>query len=405
MKRRKLALLIVPIILLAFVSCEGEIFSTISDFMGKTGENVLVSGGLVSVNTQQVDAVSQSIATLASDDGTLDDEKVTQVKEDLKVVLDSPQKTETLKTDLAKPIEEGSDNETVAAALKTKIDNAIEDLDLGDDFEFSIDTEADLLVATLIVDIANKVEDLDEDDEDYEEKLIQLASDALFVVEVIKAVSPTGMVDLESAVNDLLKSFTDDRSARATARSEGEDDDDFADILEQYIIPILKPVLIATDSSKNGSIEVEELKVMTRDYALMRKSYEDSAPGLVKQDGTINKQMKLSNLIDYALSVVFSTGNRLLADYESVGDGNGDKLLGFLNDVWDFIRAYENDDTTEISEYLNTDDIDGIGDAFETYSGTDAWEKVQDTLLSISRAIPKNSAVTEMLEEFFADEE
>ena len=402
-----------PIILLAFVSCEGDIFDTISDFMGQAGENVLVTGGLVSVNTQQVDAVSQSVSTLASvDEGTgevtITEETMTQVKEDLKNVLDSPQKTEALKTDLAKPIEEGSDNETVAVALKTKIDTAIEDLDLGEDFEFSIETEADLLVATLIVDIANKVEALGDDPD--EDDLLALASDALFVVEVIKSVSPTGMVDLESAVSDLLKSFTDDRSARATARSEGDDDEDFAEILEQYIIPILKPVLIATDSSKDGIISVEELKVMTRDYALMRKSYEDSAPGLVKldEDGTtvlkINKPMKLSNLIDYALSVVFSTGNRLLVDYTSTRE-NGDKLLGFLNDVWDFIRAYELDDAAEITEYLNTDDIEAIGTALETYSESPAWTTVENTLLSISRAIPRNSALTEMLEEFFADEE
>jgi len=207
MKRRKLAFLIVPIILLAFVSCEGDIFGTISDFMGQTGENVLVSGGLVGVNTQQVDAVSQSVSTMADENGDPDPEKVTQVKEDLKNVLDSPKKTEALKTDLAKDISDES--QTTADNLKTKLNDMKADLGIDDaDLDFEIKTEADLLVATLIVDIANNFGDLDEDDED---QLIALASEALFVVEVIKAVSPTGMVDLDDAVNDLLTSFLNDQ--------------------------------------------------------------------------------------------------------------------------------------------------------------------------------------------------
>ena len=208
MKRRKLAFLIVPIILLAFVSCEGDIFGTISDFMGQTGENVLVSGGLVGVNTQQVDAVSQSVSTMADENGDPDPEKVTQVKEDLKNVLDSPKKTEALKTDLAKDIS-GESQTTTAGKLETQLDGIKADLGIDDaDLDFKIKTEADLLVATLIVDIANNFGDLDEDDED---QLIALASEALFVVEVIKAVSPTGMVDLDDAVNDLLTSFLNDQ--------------------------------------------------------------------------------------------------------------------------------------------------------------------------------------------------
>jgi len=59
------------------------------------------------------------------------------------------------------------------------------------------------------VDIANKVEALE--DESDEDVLLALASDALFVVEVIKAVSPTGMVDLDDAVNDLFTSFLNDQ--------------------------------------------------------------------------------------------------------------------------------------------------------------------------------------------------
>lgn len=208
MKRRKLAFLIVPIILLAFVSCEGDIFGTISDFMGQTGENVLVSGGLVGVNTQQVDAVSQSVSTMADENGDPDPEKVTQVKEDLKNVLDSPKKIEALKTDLAKDIS-GESQTTTAGKLETQLDGIKADLGIDDaDLDFKIKTEADLLVATLIVDIANNFGDLDEDDED---QLIALASEALFVVEVIKAVSPTGMVDLDDAVNDLLTSFLNDQ--------------------------------------------------------------------------------------------------------------------------------------------------------------------------------------------------
>ena len=202
-----------PIILLAFVSCEGDIFGTISDFMGQTGENVLVSGGLVGVNTQQVDAVSQSVSTLASVDEetgevTITEETMTQVKEDLKNVLDSPKKIEALKTDLAKDIS-GESQTTTAGKLETQLDGIKADLGIDDaDLDFKIKTEADLLVATLIVDIANNFGDLDEDDED---QLIALASEALFVVEVIKAVSPTGMVDLDDAVNDLLTSFLNDQ--------------------------------------------------------------------------------------------------------------------------------------------------------------------------------------------------
>jgi hypothetical protein len=100
MRRKLLALLIVPIVLVAFISCEGDIFGTISNFMEATSSNVLVEGGIATVDNSQVDAVGDSITgILALDESDPDydaafDAEVESTKEELAEVLESPAKIE-----------------------------------------------------------------------------------------------------------------------------------------------------------------------------------------------------------------------------------------------------------------------------------------------------------------------
>ena len=67
MRKKLIGFLLVPVLLLAIVSCDGDIFGTISDFMGQTGANVYVDGGLVQVDTSQGATVSNALAGLSTD--------------------------------------------------------------------------------------------------------------------------------------------------------------------------------------------------------------------------------------------------------------------------------------------------------------------------------------------------
>jgi hypothetical protein len=410
MRRKLLALLIVPIVLVAFISCEGDIFGTISNFMEATSSNVLVEGGIATVDNSQVDAVGDSITgILALDESDPDydaafDAEVESTKEELAEVLESPAKIEALKTDLT--------SKTVAPEdIPTKVSDGIAEIETELGIDIEIENEADLLVATLIVSITDdpiidKLKSGDDLTEEEEEQALALVDEAMQVVEVVKALSPTGTVELESAVADLLASFTggEDRS-RAISR-EGEDPP-IDEILSDYVIPVLDPVLAAMDTNKNGTIETAELQIMIRDYGVMRRAYESMAPGLIRKvDGSIRNPKKLSDLINYALSVVFTSGKTLLDGAYTPNPLADNEFFLFIQALKEYVEAYDEsaDPTALFNEKFADFNLETIGTNLDTFTGdTTKWTKIKDTILNISRAIPKNTALTEMLEDAFAD--
>ena len=369
MKRKLWAFLLVPIILIAFVSCEGDIFGTITNFMDQTSQNVLVSSGMVTVDTAQVDAVADSVSTVValntnqpatfdSTDSSFDQAAVDayneafttaveETKTQLKEVLESPAKVEELKEQLSATV--------VAADVPVKVSQAVDQIKTDLDIDFEIETEADLLVATLIVSVMDSptFTALQNDPDSVSETdAAALVADALQVVDVVKAISPTGTIELDSAVNDLLNSFLGGED-RAVSRVEVVGDgEDWGAILSDYIVPIINPVLDAMDTSGNGSIEESELRGMVRDYGVMRRGYERMAPGLVRGNGTIRNQKKLSDLINYALSVIFSSGRTLLDGY-TVSTTDND-FLEFLRDVQAYLTAYETNPEADFESYIDT---------------------------------------------------
>lgn len=422
MKRKLWAFLLVPIILIAFVSCEGDIFGTITNFMDQTSQNVLVSSGMVTVDTAQVDAVADSVSTVValntnqpatfdSTDPSFDQAAVDAYNEDfaaaveetkteLKEVLESPAKIEELKEQLSAPV--------AAADVPVKITEAVEDIETELGIDIEINTEADLLVATLIVSVMDNptfaalTDGDDTNDGDVtEEDIAAMVSDALQVVEVVKALSPTGAIELDTAVNDLLNSFLGGED-RAVSRVEVVDDgEDWGAILSDYIVPIINPVLDAMDTSGNGIIEESELRAMVRDYGVMRRGYERMAPGLVRGDGTIRNQKKLSDLINYALSVIFSSGRTLLDGYTVPTTDND--FLEFLRDVQDYLAAYEDDPEADFDSYIDTTFIStSIEDNYNTVL-TNHGDTIGYTLLNISSAIPKNTMITELIQDYLAE--
>src|SRR5690554_3358023 len=123
MRRRLLAFLLVPFILVAFISCEGDIFGTISDFMGQTSSNVYAENGLVQIDTSQGAAVTESTGSiLALAEPVTDssasgydadavavyeaayEEKVETIKDSITEALTSPTKTEALVEALSEPL-------------------------------------------------------------------------------------------------------------------------------------------------------------------------------------------------------------------------------------------------------------------------------------------------------------
>ncbi len=67
MRKKFMLLIIASIMIVTFVSCEGDIFQSISDFMGGTSTNVLIDGEIVSVPTGNIDDLSETLGSTTTD--------------------------------------------------------------------------------------------------------------------------------------------------------------------------------------------------------------------------------------------------------------------------------------------------------------------------------------------------
>jgi hypothetical protein len=385
MRKKTILLLIIPIILIAIVSCD---LDSLSDFMGSMGGNVLLSSGMVTLDTEANDKIIGSISDLFDDAGNINSAKVDEVKDLLKEIQQSPEKLKDFKSKASEPLGNDVDTDDV----KDKIEDIIKDLDLGVDVEIEITTKADLLVASLIVSMAESVKD-----DMTEEEAKDLINDAILVIETINAVSPVGLIDLGSGMKDLLTEFLDkNRGSRATSRDFS--DNEFEDALNDFIIPMLKPILKAIDTGKDDTISEEELKVAVRDFSMMRKSYETMAKKLLDDNDNALRKLKFTDQINYALSVVFSIGPKVFNDYLNNANTG---FLGFLNDVYVFVM---NPDLDDFDAHFG--DMNAVGDAFNDYL-TDKdkaqFSIIKSTMLNISKSISNNGFLTDKIDEWELD--
>ena len=94
--KKVLLVLVVPILLLAMISCDSDIMGSINAIKGvlePLNENVYINTRLYTVDTSQVEAVNTQIATIVSTPSVAPTEAtITEIKTALTTVLTSPTK-------------------------------------------------------------------------------------------------------------------------------------------------------------------------------------------------------------------------------------------------------------------------------------------------------------------------
>ena len=319
--KKMLLVLVVPILLLALVSCDSDIMGSINAIKGvlePLNENVYVTTGLYTVDTAQVEAVTTQITAVVSNITTNPTDAptpatITEIKTALTTVLTSPTKLTALKDEMSQEagLESTADVSRIQDYLPPSV--AVEDL-----------TKGDLLAAELIYSIAKSdvVNDLKTNPSSVtEEEKLALASDALQVVEVVKQISSIGEVGVDQIVSDLLAQFG--MSGGTSREGESGDDDDQLEFLR----PIGETVVnaIGYDATDPNKIDSANLARFIAGFTIVGASYETIALAL-PNDGI---ELELGDSINYMLSFVFTFANEFL-DPTVVSNASLENVLNYL---------------------------------------------------------------------------
>jgi len=420
MRKHILALLLlVPILLIPLVSCDGDVLGSLSDFMGKAGGNALLESGAVVVDTSQGAAIGDAAGALAGltppvpadPENPTDDElaeeavyeaayetEVKKVKKSITDALGSPTKTKALKEEMGKPIGAGD--------TPKKVKDALTDLNTGleDDDKITLETQGDLVAAILMVEAVEKgkkIADALADTEGVQptdEELLEFVSEALQVIEIVKTVSPANGVSLDALIADLTgdDEFMKElfRGPRAVSR-DGAEDDALA-----YIEPIFDMLIeaIGTDpESEKGHIDPAGLQRLTSNFKIMRETYESMAPVLARS----GEELDLPDVINYALSVIFTEANGFFKSIVVVPLRTEQITFAeALNDVID----WQNDEDSEGPAFI--DEITDWEVQFNGYmeANEDKFEDIKETLEMIVAAVPDSEWLEEALEDFFSED-
>ena len=404
MRKKLIGFLLVPVLLLAIVSCDGDIFGTISDFMGQTGANVYVDGGLVQVDTSQGATVSNALAGLSTDPVPTD----TDSQDYADYVTEYKEQVNTAKTAIVEALVSETKKAAWVEAMSTELpiadDNPIEDIipprvqgivtdfnaaDIGVTIDYDgIQTEGDLIALVLITEFYDSVKNVDFESLEPEEALA-LVSEAQQVIEIVQAISPTGAATLDDILGQLIgDQALLDQLFRGTARSttrEGEDDFDPSTILE----PIFNTIINAIGKGNDGYILLSGLKRMQTNFSMMRIAYEQMAPALAGS----GKALELTDSINYALSVIFTEADAFFAS----ASGNTITFEDAINDIIDWID--DGKDTENPPAF--TDEIPDWGSAIDTYASTNAGKFSTDgskgtvikTIEALLRATPDTNFI------------
>lgn len=203
------------ILTLTFTSCDADMRSQVANLMDNASGNVYLDNGLIEANTEDVEAVSDTVSTIGNEtlSGTLDfggveitvdpredeplapldEEEQAQLEEDLSATFNSPSQTAQLQTEMAGG---ASDEQKDAAGASLylinyvlgQISGGLEADDPLKDVLESIDltpagemTKGDVLLVQMMTNLVSNIGDvLAGDDDPSDEELLSLADDALF---------------------------------------------------------------------------------------------------------------------------------------------------------------------------------------------------------------------------------
>lgn len=375
MKKKLLALLLlVPILLIPIISCEGDALGGLSELMESFGKNSLIKGKIVVPDTSQGAKATEAMSDLAkldkTDEGYADAytaavEEIRKATEEALASKNSA-KAKAFVDKMQTALEEDAPK---PEKVEEKVQELAKDPEHGGlGIDIVIETEGDLLAVILLVDLFEKEEDLENWDLDEDEdKIYEFINEAIQVIDIVKTVSPVNGIKIDDILGDLLIQFMGGGS-----EGDGEDksvsrDGGVGEALAM-VKPILDSVIKAIGVEENGKINDDNLKRMVSSFAIMRSSYEKLANALEK--GSTDKKLSLSDIVNYLLSVVFTEADGIIKDATS-SDGDGKTFK-------DLIEAYiEWDETGNDNVFADFSGLFGDGDA-DLFKGS--LEKAYDVL-------------------------
>ncbi|MBN2861238.1 MAG: hypothetical protein JXK93_13310, partial [Sphaerochaetaceae bacterium] len=143
MKKIMLLILITSLVVVMSVSCEGDIFQSISSFMGHTSENVLIGSGAITPSTENVEAVKTTLAGVTSE-STAED-VADDLRDSIEEILTSESETGSASGLLGDDVAEED--------IPTEVADKMEDLGTELGVDIVIEDEGDLAVAILLTDL------------------------------------------------------------------------------------------------------------------------------------------------------------------------------------------------------------------------------------------------------------
>ena len=380
MRKSLLVLLLVPLVLFTVVSCEGDLFTTISDYMGMTQGNVLIENEIVKLDTSQVDTVTTVVTALFTGTGDPTEQEIQDLRVVLDTVLASPQKTEALKEEMKKPAT-GVTGETKIRLAEYLPD--VPDADL---------TQGDILAAELVKAFMDKVTDVVDGDRvpiDFTALSVEekdaLISEALQVIEVVKAISPVGAVSIDTIVSGLLNDLL---GSRSTGRGLTAEEAEEIENVMVYVRPIANSLIDAIGTDELGKVNLSGLRTLINSFSIIRVSYENMAPAIIPGVTLL----ELNDLINYALSVAFTEAITFFESYSDEEDEEFEyvgavELKAILDEILPLIGVPVAEDQ-DAPEFIGGYDWElMVEDYFAPVEFQDRFDTVAYTLRALAGAV------------------
>ncbi|MDX9810168.1 MAG: hypothetical protein RBT04_08475, partial [Sphaerochaetaceae bacterium] len=239
--KKVLLIVLVPILLLALVSCEGDILTNVKNLMGGMGGNILIDNEIVVIDSsEEVAVVTDTITNIDTNNPVLSEEEFDEVQQTLVELLQSPQKAPDLIEQLGTNAGYDDTTNPPPAALADFLPPA--DVVAPEDL-----TQGDILAAVLISTLANDpiVQQLiaDPNADIPEADLLNLASQALQVVDIVKQISSVDDI----VIDDMLADFSSflNRGTRALRALSREGEEGSQDDIFNYVQPIAQSIINA----------------------------------------------------------------------------------------------------------------------------------------------------------------
>lgn len=405
--KKVLLIVLVPILLLALVSCEGDILTNVKNLMGGMGGNILIDNEIVVVDaTEEVSVVTDTITNIDTTNPVLSQEEFDEVQQTIVELLQSPQKAPDLLEELGTNAGYDDTTNPPPAALADFLPPA--DVVAPEDL-----TQGDILAAVLISTLANDpiVQQLiaDPSADIPEEDLLNLASQALQVVDIVKQISSVDDI----VIDDMLADFSSflnrgTRALRALSREgeEGSEEDIF-----NYVQPIAQSIInaIGRDPADSTKVDPQGLQRLLISFSNMRSGYENAALAL---GGMVDKsavEMELGDLVNYTLSVVLTEASKFFKASNTASVSTYtlemvlNELLPYLDGTADmnvppaFIAEFETKGETMLGVYNG-------GGPYPTFDAiVDLYDTVSANLLLFSAQVPGNQGLTDMLTQYIPE--